>query len=382
MRIGIDYRPCLKPGSRRRGIGRFTSLLVDNLLRLDRENEYRLYSCRGWRPRELPRPAAVEDLPYLPRPSRLNWLIDRWTLPRRLRRDGLDLFHATDVTSIPVSTSTAVWAYVHDLIPHLFWEQTRRHVPADFRYALTSAANRVRAASMVITVSFHSRRDLCRQWDIAEDKIKVLYQDCDPSLGPVEPDLARRRLQQEYAIEGPFLFYVGGSDFRKNLPSLVDAMADLSRQGYSGDLVMAGESFDWKIPEVEQVRQRIRHHGLQGRVVFPGYVPDADLPYFYSSCQAFVFPSLYEGFGIPLLEAMRCGAPVVAADAASLPEVGGEAARYFDPRDSQSMAAVLRQVLDDEDLRSQMQQAGLRRARRFSWRRSAEELRRWQEELR
>ncbi|HSR69762.1 MAG TPA: glycosyltransferase family 1 protein [Acidobacteriota bacterium] len=380
MRIGIDYRPCLKPGSRRRGIGRFTSQLVSHLLAADKDNSYTLYSIRGQRPQETPHQAAFVDLPYLARPSRLNWLLDRFTLPRRLRRDRLQLFHATEHTSAPVSRETAVWAYVHDLIPYLFWEQTRRHLPADFRYALSSAVERVRQAAMVVTVSRHSRRDLCRHWGLEEDKVKVLYQDCHPALGPVEEARAKARLQEKYGISGHFLFYLGGTDFRKNLPALVEAFAQLAGRGYRGSLVMAGESFAWDIPEVQEVRARVVRHGLESRVLFPGYVPDADLGHFYSACQAFVFPSLYEGFGIPLLEAMRCGAPAVAAQAASLPEVGGEAARYFDPADSRSIADALWEVLEDPVLRVRMGQQGLERSRQFSWARSAERLCRWQKE--
>ncbi len=381
MRIGIDFRPCLKPNSRRRGVGRFTYQLSRSLLALDGDvNRYTLFTCLEGGP-DFDSNFEQDRLPAIRRPSRLNWMLDRFTLPQRLRRHGLDLFHATDFTSLPLPQgATRVWAYVHDLIPFLFWERTRRSIPADFAWALKSALRRAARCDAIVTVSEHSKRDICRLLPVAPERVRVLYQSCDDGLAPLEKDAARRKLLRDYDLQGAFLFYVGGSDYRKNLPRLVGDFARMRREGYEGSLVLGGETFLWKIPEVEEVQGEIERLGLRSRVVLPGFIADDDLGLFYSACDAFIFPSLYEGFGIPIVEAMRCGAPVFCSDSSSLPEVAGEAAVYFDPRREGAIAEAVLENLHHPDRLERMRQRGFERAGRFSWEKAALQLRDWQVE--
>lgn len=380
MRIGFDYRPCQRPNSRRRGIGRFTQQLALHLLAEDPANQYLLYTLSDDQLGPLGE-RGMRQLPSVRRPGRLNWLLDRWTMPRQIGRDSLDLFHATDFTSIPVLKEVQVWAYVHDLIPFLFWEETRRRVPRDFAYALQSSLGRAAQADLVITVSERSKRDICRMMGLPAGRVRVVYQNCDESLRPVERDLGRQEVEKRHGIASPFLFYLGGSDFRKNVPLLVRAFAEIRRQGYDGQLVLAGETFGWSIPEVRQVQDEVARLNLEKAVCCPGFVPDAELAFFYSACDMFVFPSLYEGFGIPVLEAMRCGAPVLAGRAGAVPEVAGDAAAYFDPRSEESLLEAFCEVWGREGKLEEMRRKGLDRAEFFSWKKSARQMAEWTAEV-
>lgn len=372
MRIGFDLRPAWDRNSRRRGIGKYTWQLAQALSQINREHELYFLTRPGqeipdWVEREVP-------LPAIRRPSRLNWLLDTWQLPRSLRRLGLDLFEATEVTAIPSRGALHIWAHIHDLIPYLFWDEVKKSTPLDFRLALKLARRHFSSAELIITDSCHSRNDLVSESGISEERIRVIHPACDPLFQSQPGDAAREQVNKKYGIPSPFLFYVGGSDFRKNLPRLVKAFAALGPQGFDGKLVLAGESFLWDIPEIRSLKRVVEQTGVTSRIVTPGYIPDSDLPLFYSACHAFVFPSLYEGFGLPVLEAVECGVVMAVSRSSSIPEVAGNAAEYFDPADLASLTEALRIVCFDSHRRQELRSAAAALRGRFSWDRSAHQL--------
>ena len=377
MRIGFDLRPAMKKNSRRRGIGRYTHQLIHNLLLLSRHHRYVIYTLGG-RSLQLTGNYEEKGLFYLSKPSRLQWLLDRVLLPRRIRRDRIEIFHATEITSIPRlerrSASARVWVHVHDLIPFIFWKETLQTVPRDYAYALQRAVERIRTSDLIITVSQYSKKDICQFVQVPESQVQVIYQGCSESLTPLEAEQAKAQLRTKYDLADPFLFYVGGSDSRKNLEWLVRAFAQIQREGYPGRLVLAGETFQWDFQEVRKLRGQIEKLGLESEILFPGYVPDGELSLFYAACDLFVFPSLYEGFGLPVLEAMKCGAPVLASRVSSIPEVGGEAVLYFDPKREETLVSAFFQLYGDEGKLEQLREKGLKRAARFSWRKAAEQM--------
>jgi glycosyltransferase involved in cell wall biosynthesis len=183
-------------------------------------------------------------------------------------------------------------------------------------------------------------------------------------LPAAEVEAFRRR----HALDGPFFLHVGTLQPRKNIPVLLDALARLGRP--DAPLALVGGK-GWLYDEIFE---RVRALGLVDRVRFAGYVDDAELPLWYNAAAALIFPSLYEGFGLPIVEALACGAPVIAADTSSLPEAGGTAALYFDPHDPDALAARLATVLDDGALRRRLRQAGPAQAARFSWERAGREM--------
>jgi glycosyltransferase involved in cell wall biosynthesis len=373
MRIGYDFRPTLKKNSRRRGIGKYTYQLIRHLLAAASEHEFILYGMAGRRGKP-PGPCRIAGLPYLPKPSRLNWIPDLVTLPARLRWDGIDIFHATEITAIPAPGNSLVWAHVHDMIPYVFWERTLQGITRDYVCALQFARRRMARADLVITDSLFSKRDICEMLQLPEEKVTVVLLGCDETFQPQDSGESLDRLHRRYGIPHPFVFYVGGTDFRKNLPRLVSAFGRIRQAGYPGRLVMGGETFAWDIPEVRLVKSGITRLGLEDSVLFPGYIPDADLPDFYSGCDAFLFPSLYEGFGLPVLEAMQCGAPLVVGAISSIPEVAGEAAVYVDVEDDESIACGFLSLYHDPCLRNRLREEGFRRASRFAWESAARQI--------
>jgi glycosyltransferase involved in cell wall biosynthesis len=291
------------------------------------------------------------------------------------REDQIRIFHATEITAFPGPFAGGqVWATVYDLIPLVFWEKTQALYPIDYRVALRRAWKRLKSVDRIITISAHSKTDICERLDIAASRVDVVYPGCNAEWQRVNPEIARDRLQRSYGIQGNFLFYVGGSGFRKNLGVLVEAYARLRKRGYTGLLVLAGETFLWDVQEVRVIREQIDRLSVQEWVILPGFVPEEDLPLFYSGCEAFVFPSLYEGFGLPILEAMQCGAPVICCEVSAVPEVAGDCATYFDPRSPDDLANKLEALCADPDQLGRRQQAGMKRARNFDWSKAAGEV--------
>jgi glycosyltransferase involved in cell wall biosynthesis len=374
MRIAFDLRPVHQKSSRRRGIGKYTHQLAGSLLvRGGEAHDFIFYGSKGPTP-ELGGRFGYRELFRLAKPSRLAWVADRLVLPRQLHQDRADLFHATDIFSIAFANGTKTIVTVHDLIPLIFWEQTAKLIPWDVSLSFKSAWRRIRRCDFVLTSSRHSKIDICERLGVPEEKVAVVYPGCNPVFVPRDPTLARDQIRKTHGIQRNFLLYVGGSDFRKNLINLLAAFRDIRRRGYSGDLVLAGETFLWDIAEVRDIRKEVERLGLQSSVLFPGYVSDQDLNDFYCACDMFVFPSAYEGFGLPVLEALKCGAVVIAARTSSVPEVAGEAAEYFDPMDSASLVRCFESLYADKVRQCVLREKGLAQAGLFSWPDSAREI--------
>lgn len=372
MRIGLDFRPAQKTNSRRRGIGKYTEQLTRALLDSNPGHEVILYTRKG-STFELTGSFQARELFFLNRPGRLNWLVDCLLLPRNLRRDRIELFHCTEALSLPSEQKCKTVATVHDLIPLVFWEETIGSVPPDFRWALQRSWRNLHEVDGIITVSNFSADDIASRLSLSRELIHVIYPGSNPVLQAVDVSRARALVRDNYGVNHPYLLYVGGTDFRKNLPRLIDFFATIRKKGFKGDLILAGETFQFSIPEVQNLRARIVRLGLEESVKLPGYVSDEHLSWFYSGAVCFIFPSLYEGFGLPLLEAMKCGTPALVSRASCLPEIGGDAPLYFDPVDVGSMVDAFFQFYQSSHLPEQMCARGKARARNFSWKRAAGE---------
>jgi glycosyltransferase involved in cell wall biosynthesis len=270
---------------------------------------------------------------------------------------------------------------VHDLG---YRHEPQAHRLLDRLYLELSTRYNARAATRVIADSAATKRDLVQLYGTDPDRITVIPLGVDELFQPVTDAARLAAVRAKYGIPGDYLLYVGTLQPRKNLVRLVEAwarviadcrlqIADLGRR----TLVIAGKK-GWLY---EEIFATVRRLGLEGRVLFPGYVPEEDLPALLSGATAFVLPSLYEGFGLPVLEAMACGTPVIAANVSSLPEVVGDAGLLVDPLDSDALAAALQRLLTDADpstplrasLRAELRQRGLARAKLFSWPRCARE---------
>ena len=285
-------------------------------------------------------------------------------VPAALRRLRVDIFHGMDHVGIPLVGRNGKYVVtVHDVIPLILPETfTPRH-----RLVVRLALARVRRkADLVIVPSHAVKRDVVRRVGLPENRVVVTHEGCEPRFRPVLSAAARRDVATRYGLPPRYVLAVGTLEPRKNLTTLLEAFARLRRDGeVDADLrlVLAGAR-GWLD---EPIFATVRSLGLEDAVRFTGFVDDADLPAVYSGAALFVFPSLHEGFGLPLLEAMACGVPVVTSNISSMPEVAGDAAVLVDPRDEQGLAAAIARLLRDEALRDRLREAGIARARQFSW---------------
>ena len=360
MLIGIDASRAT--ATRRTGTEVYSLHLIRALLARRAGHRFRLYFNQAPAPGLFPSGADRRIMPF----PRL------WThlrLSREMRSAPPDvLFVPSHV--LPVVHPSRCVVTVHDLGYHYYPEA---HTLFQNAYLRWSTRYNARTATRVLADSEATRRDLIRYYSLPEERIVVVYPGRDETLSPVRDPQALTAVRARYGLGAPYFLYVGTLHPRKNLVRLIDAFAalrgdsraqDQPADGMSGPkLVLAGQK-GWLY---EEVFARVRKLDVEKQVVFTGYVPDADLPGLLSGALAFVFPSLYEGFGFPVLEAMACGTPVICSNVSSLPEVGGDAALQIDPLDSEALAEAMHQVATDERLRTVLVERGYEQVRRFSW---------------
>lgn len=273
------------------------------------------------------------------------------------------VYHATEHL-LPLTLCPAVLT-VHDLI---FERYPQHHTRRNMIFLRAALPRFVRAAQAVIAVSQHTKRDIVEFYGADPEKVHVIHEGIDASFAPAtEPEIARVRAA--WSPDRPWLLMVGTLEPRKNHAAALHAMRRLRAEGFPHRLLIVGGQ-GWLF---EPIRQLVDNLGLANDVTFTGYVPDDDLPPLYSGADAVLMPSLYEGFGFPLLEAMACGAPVVASNASSLPELAADAALLVPPLDDEALTHSVRLLLTQPALADALRSRGLMRARAFTWARCAAE---------
>lgn len=366
MRVCFDVSPAVHHHA---GLGRYAHELLSALVASDRTNEYvMLFNA----PRDDLKPAPPLDrlpahrVPLDAKPWRMSvWLaqifdvgMERWLPP-------CDIFHATDHLLPRLKSAKTVFT-LHDVIFKFFPEY---HLPLN-RWFLTNALPHfLRRADAIIAVSECTKRDAMKFYNLAPEKITVIYEGVNPALRRVDDRNRLAEIRARYAKNQPYLLFVSTIEPRKNIPALVDALKILRARGFTQRLLIVGRKGWLYQPIFDHVKQT----GMSDVVDFLDFVPDADLSALLSACDAFVFPSLYEGFGLPPLEAMACGAPVICSNTSSLPEVVGDAALLIDPRDPSDIANAIARVLTDQHLRDELRAKGFAQAAKFSWERAARE---------
>ncbi len=348
------------------GIGRYAGSLACALVE-HRPGRVAVFYNRG---RETALPAALEEAPARTiRAGYKPWRMAVWLGQlsglgfNRLIPDA-ELFHATEHLLPPLGDLPTVLT-VHDMIFKRFPQHQKR---LNFWYLNATMPLYCRRADAIITVSQASKRDIVADYGLDPAKITVVYEAASPEFRPAAQS-AVEQVRSRYSLPERFLIHVGTIEPRKNLSRLAEALKALRDAGLNIPLVIVG-SKGWLY---DDFFRRLEGLEMGDAFHFPGFVPDDDLAVMYGAATATVMPSVYEGFGLPVLESMACGTPVLASNRASLPEMGGEAARYFDPYDVSAMAASIRDVWADAGLRAEMARAGLEQAARFSWSRAAAE---------
>ncbi len=356
MRIGIDIHSI---GSHKGGNETYYRELIKELVKIRSEHDFLLYYSSS----EVAKYVNASDQFNLKHifPSHRALRIP-FSMPRRAYLDNLDLFHAQFIVPpfLKCKSVTTIPDIAFEHYPQFFSAYQR----AWSKVLIRRSAKR---ADHIITVSEYSKKDLVETYGIREEKITVTHEGAGKEFVPIERQKAKDEIARKYRIAGDFILYLGRLQARKNLMRLVNAYSLVRKAGFNHRLVLAGQQDSFFQP----VLARVRELKLENDISFPGYVAAEDVPTFYNAAEVFVYPSLYEGFGLPLMEAMACGVPVVTSRASSLDEVAGDAAVLVDPLDELSIAEALKNVLNDPELRKRLGQAGLKRSRLFSFERAA-----------
>lgn len=359
MRIGFDGTPLL---GQRSGVGHYTGRLLTQLVAQYPEWEYLLFSNH---PLASPEAKLPQARPISRRfVSRFVWM--QLMLPHIIRQTKPHLCHFPNNTA-PFAANCPYILTVHDasLFLHSSYHPTSRLLA--LRLLLPHVARR---ATAVITVSHHARQDLMRILKLPSEKIHVIHEAAPDHFQPVNDPTEREQLRNRYHLPEKFILFVGTIEPRKNLPRLIRAVASLRQRNSDARLVIVGPN-GWLVNG--SLEREIESLGLQDAVQNLGYVPQEDLPGIFSLATVFAFPSLYEGFGLPPLEAMACGTPVLTSRHSAMAEICGDAAYLIDPQDEAAIADGLATLLADADLRAHLRQCGLARAKQYSWERTARE---------
>jgi glycosyltransferase involved in cell wall biosynthesis len=294
-------------------------------------------------------------------------LWEHFLLPRILKRHEVSLLHGP-ATLVPLSQgSYGTVVTIHDLVAFLFPET----IPKKYAYYMRWLLKRVvKRADRIISVSENTKQDLVEVLGVDPKRISVVYEAAQPMFKHIDDPLILADVKSRYGIDGPFFYHVGNIEPRKNLVRLIRAYLQLREKvGRQVKLVISGQK-GWL---TGQLYRGFTGLDLDDDVIFTGYVPHSDLPLLMNAAQAFIFPSLYEGFGLPVLEAMKCGTPVLTSNISSLPEIVGHAAILVDPYDEESIAHGMEQLVEDGELSARLANDGLEQSSLFSWKKAAAE---------
>ena len=340
------------------GIGRYVRNLTAALIpQLTADERLSLL----WNPASAPPAQPGAQVELIPTPVSPFSLDQQWRIPLLLRRRRPALYHSPYYV-MPYCPGLPTLLTFYDIVPLRYPQSVSLTARLLFRPAMTLA---LRAASHVVAVSEAARGDLMRSFSVPPATVSVTPLAADPRFRP-QPTAEVDRIRDKYRLPPRFLLYFGSNKPHKNLSALIDAYAQLPAR-HATPLVIAG-AWDSRYP---QSRQRAAQRQLGDSVYFLGPVDEADLPALYQAAMLFVFPSLYEGFGLPVLEAMACGTPVACANTASLSEIAGDACRLFNPNSAAEIREAIAELLEDSALRTALTERGLARARAHSWQATA-----------
>ncbi|MCX5800619.1 MAG: glycosyltransferase family 1 protein [Candidatus Eisenbacteria bacterium] len=379
MRVCLDGRP-VQPGFKRhknRGIGTYAENLLSYLPALAPHVQFSIIFEKNKPVDERFRRQNVDYLIHsVPGLLSLNHpIIDAFAyLPLTLQRCQADVIHFFSHLDAPWfgMHKKAVVVTVHDAIPLVFPELYHTNGTVLRRGYQRALKSIVRGARIVIADSECSKRDAVTYLSAREDRVRVIYLGVDPVFERVTDPEKLAAVREKHRLVHPFIFYLGGIDPRKNVRRLLAAYAGLiKRSAFPHDLVIAGDIRNE--PEFPELEREIQATGMEERIRLLGFVATEECPALYSAADCFVFPSLYEGFGLPLLEAMACGTAVISSDRSSLPEIVGDSGLIVNCEDVDAIAAAMAAVLGTESLRHDLGARGMRQAKLFSWGKTAAE---------
>lgn len=362
MKIGIDARGI--NWYRGTGIGTYTEKVLNNVLRMDHENYYDLF----WSGKDFEN-FKKDNTKIIMTSKKQSRFFEQRYIPSNIKKENIDIYHAPqngigmceDILCKKVIT-------IHDLIPYIMPETVGRGYLTKF---LREMPKIIAMADAIITVSEWSKKDILKFFPMDENKIFVTPLAADNKFRPLDKNKCRDFLFKNYDMVKPFILYIGGFSQRKNVKALISAFIDIHKDlNKDYDLIIIGANRD----EFKNFNDPSNCNPLiKSNIKFTGFVPESHLPYFYNSCSSFVYPSLYEGFGLPPLEAMSCGAPVITSNTTSIPEVVGNTQLLINPYNIEELKEAIVKLLNNEELQEKLSTEGLIRSCQFSWVKTAEQ---------
>jgi glycosyltransferase involved in cell wall biosynthesis len=350
-------------GYRSAGIHTYTEQILRHLPQADPDLHYTLFTQHP--PHDLDPSIEIKAARWPTERPTMRILWEQIAQPHAVRRAQADVLHATAFVG-PIIRSCPTVLTIYDLsfalFPQFFRGLRQTYLRVGTRYS-------ARHAKRIIAISDNTRRDIARLYGVPLDQIDLAYPGVDQTLGR-RSNAEVERFCREKSLPAKFLLFLGTLEPRKNLPMLIRAFAQMKQTCPDARLVLAG-GIGWLADEIFDA---VKLAGVEDRVIFAGFVAEAEKPLWYSAATAFVYPSIYEGFGLPPLEAMACGTPVIVSNASSLPEVVGEAGVLIDPNDERSWSAALSRVWNDTAYRAELTDRGVRQAKKFTWIESARSI--------
>lgn len=360
MKIAIDARGV--NWYKGTGIGTYTDKILRYMIKTHKENFYQIY----WSGEDY-NEFEDDNTKILIASKRHHRFFEQHYFPNNLKKENVDMYHIPQngigiCDSIPCKKVVTI----HDLIPYILPETVGKSYLAKF---LKEMPRIIELSDGIITVSECSKKDILKFFSIDENKVFVTPLAADSKYKPLNKDKCQEILREDYNIDKPFILYIGGFSPRKNVSSLMIAFSKVRKNlDREHDLVIVGANKD----EGGLLKELCLDLNIESNIKFTGFVPEDLLPVFYNACEVFAYPSLYEGFGLPPLEAMSCGAPVITSNISSIPEVVGDGGILIDPFNMKNLMYSLEALLNDKTIRDELTSKGLKRAANFSWEKTSE----------
>ena len=361
MRIAFDGTT-LRPG--RTGVGYYSEHLLHHMAtECGGDDEVVVLSNR---PLDTvsPLPPGVRVSASASRLPRMVWL--QTLAPRMLKRLGADVVHFTN-GMVPLASAVPTVVTIHDMSLTLY---PRYHPPRRVLLNRPLVDLAARRADAIITVSESAKRDIVNVYGLDPQRVHVVHEAAAPSFRPVRDEQLLAQVRERYGLAERFILYVGTIEPRKNLPKLIEGFAKRRRSGDLPHQLVCAGPYGWLSRDIDDLIQGLQ---VQDAIRFTGYVPFDDLAALYTMAEMFVFPSLYEGFGLPVVEAMACGTPVITGQVAALVEIGGGSVEHVDSLDAESLGLAMVALARNPERRKELSRLGQQRARTFSWQRAAQE---------
>lgn len=360
MKIAIDARGI--NWYKGTGIGTYTDRILTYMIKNYTENFYQIY----WSGSKYDN-FNKENTKIVMASKNQHRFFEQYYFPENIRKENVDIYHVPQ-NGIGMSENIDCKKVitVHDLIPYIMPETVGRGYLTKFIKEMPRIIN---MADGIITVSEYSKKDILKFFPIDKNKIFVTPLAADEKYKPLDKELCKNKIKSLYNIDKPFILYIGGFSPRKNVKALIKAFSRIHKSlDKNYDLVIVGSNKD----DLDKIKEFSSKLHIEENMKFTGFVRSEFLPIFYNSCDLFVYPSLYEGFGLPPLEAMSCGTPVITSNISSIPEVVGTSAILIDPKNTAALMSSMESILNDETLRKELSSKALKRSTLFSWEKTCE----------